>query len=254
MSNTPATSLETLVKRTRMLDFQSPLIQELVKHRGWRLASTSTAAAKAVYEFCRDEVLFGYNSEADDMPASAVLAEGLGHCNTKATLLMALLRAVGVPCRVHAFTIHKRLQKGAMTPFVYRMAPDEIVHTWVEAMVDDRWITLEGLILDKDYLHAVQNKFMHCAHPFLGYAVATKDLQHPQVDWTGGDTFIQRDGIAREFGVFDAPDDFYAQHGTNLKGVKGWLYRTYFYKQLNANIERIRREGALTSEVELCEH
>jgi hypothetical protein len=237
-----------------MLDFQSPLIQELVKHRGWRLASTSTAAAKAVYEFCRDEVLFGYNSEADDMPASAVLAEGLGHCNTKATLLMALLRAVGVPCRVHAFTIHKRLQKGAMTPFVYRMAPDEIVHTWVEAMVDDRWITLEGLILDKDYLHAVQNKFMHCAHPFLGYAVATKDLQHPQVDWTGGDTFIQRDGIAREFGVFDAPDDFYAQHGTNLKGVKGWLYRTYFYKQLNANIERIRREGALTSEVELCEH
>ena len=70
----------------------------------------------------------------------------------------------------------------------------------------------------------------------------------------GGNTFIQRDGIARELGVSDSPDDFYVQHGTILKGIKGWLYRTYFYKQLNANIERIRQERVQVSEVSPCEH
>lgn len=229
-----------LLLPTRMLNFDDPAIQQLISDRGWRQLSDSEQAAKGIYEFCRDDVLFGYNAQADDMPASSVLAEGLGHCNTKATLLMALLRAVGIACRFHAFTIHKRLQRGAMTPFVYFMAPDEIIHTWVEARVDHRWITLEGLILDRAYLQAVQLEFKNCAHPFLGYAVATADLQHPKVEWTGGDTFIQQAGIARELGVYDCPDDFYATHGTNLRGLKGWLYMNYFYKRLNRNIASIR--------------
>lgn len=231
-----------LLAQTTLLDYAAAPIQALVARRGWA-AMPPAQAARAIYEFCRDEIPFGYNASADDMPASAVLAEGLGHCNTKATLLMALLRAVGVPCRVRAFTIHKRLQKGAMTAFVYALAPREIAHTWVEAWVDGRWIALEGLILDQAYLRAVQQRFPSCAHPFLGYAVATPDLQHPQVDWTGGDTFIQREGIAREFGLFDAPDDFYARHGTNLSGLKGWLYKAWFHKQLNANVARIRAQG-----------
>ncbi|MFN7881910.1 MAG: transglutaminase, partial [bacterium] len=80
----------------------------------------------------------------------------------------------------------------------------------------------------------------HCTHPFLGYAVATADLQRPRVEWTGGDTFIQHDGIARELGIYKSPDEFYAKQGTNLRGIKGWLYRNYFYKRLNENISNIR--------------
>lgn len=64
--------------------------------------------------FVRDEVTFGYNA-SDDLPASRVLADHIGQCNTKGTLLMALLRAVGVACRFHRFTIDKALQKGAIT-------------------------------------------------------------------------------------------------------------------------------------------
>jgi hypothetical protein len=39
------------------------------------------------------------------------------------TLLMALLRAMGVPCRFHGFTINKALQRGAITGVAYRLAP-----------------------------------------------------------------------------------------------------------------------------------
>lgn len=238
-----AENLKELIQATKILDYNEPNIQALVASRGWNKIENKERVVHEIYDFCKDEILFGYNSKADDIPASSVLKEGLGHCNTKTTLLMALLRAVEVPCRLHAFTIHKALQKGAMTPFVYFMAPNEIIHTWAEAWIDDSWLALEGIILDPKYLHAIQDKFTQCAthqHPFMGYAVATQNLNSPQVEWTGNSTFIQREGIARELGIYESPDAFYAKHQTNLSGIKGWLYRNYFYKRLNENIANIR--------------
>jgi len=229
---------------TAILDFEAPAITRLIDSHGWRRLPAEHAA-RAVYEFCRDQIPFGYNAGADNLPASAILEEGLGHCNTKSNLLMALLRALGIPCRLRAFTIDKRLQKGAMTAFVYFMAPREILHTWVEVSLNGQWVVLEGVILDQRYLKAVQDRFSDCRHAFLGYAVATPSLAEPAVQWTGRDTYIQRDGIARELGLYDAPDDFYREHRTNLNGVKGWLYRNVFHKALNDNVQRIR-DGRLS--------
>jgi hypothetical protein len=45
---------------------------------------------------------------------------------------MALLRAVGVPCRFHGFTIDKALQKGAITGVAYQLAPRNIIHSWAD--------------------------------------------------------------------------------------------------------------------------
>ena len=242
MIDRPA-NLTELVQPTDMLDYKAPNIQALVADRGWMSFESKELVAREIYNFCKDEILFGYNSQADNIAASSVLKEGLGHCNTKTTLLMALLRVADIPCRLQAFTIHKSLQKGAMTPFVYFMAPKEIIHTWTEAWINDNWLALEGMILDSKYLQSIQSKFTKCAHhqhPFLGYAVATKNLQSPKVEWTGRSTFIQREGIARELGSFKSPDEFYAKHKTNLSGIKGWLYKSYFYKRLNENISNIR--------------
>ena len=248
--NTPKD--QDYLQRTGILDFDAPAITRLIDARGWRQLPEEQAA-RAVYEFCRDEILFGYNAGPDSLPASAILKEGLGHCNTKANLLMALLRALGIPCRLRAFTIDKHLQKGAMTAFVYFMAPREILHTWVEVKLHERWVVLEGVILDAQYLSAVQNRFVNCQHAFLGYAVATLSLAEPAVQWTGHDTYIQREGIARELGLYTSPDDFYQEHKTNLNGAKGWLYHNFFYKVLNDNVRRIR-EGALESDSRACDH
>ena len=101
-----------------MLDYSSPDIEKLVLSRGWR-DMPPFDRIRAIYDFVRDEILFGYNTD-DSIPASKVLADGYGQCNTKGTLFMAVLRSCSVPCRVHGFTIDKKLQKGAMTGFVYR--------------------------------------------------------------------------------------------------------------------------------------
>jgi len=226
-----------LLRCTPLLDFRHPEIERLISDRRWSALALRQRIG-AIYDFVRDEIAFGYN-EADDLPASRVLAEGFGQCNTKGTLLMALLRAAGVPCQFHGLTIDKALQKGAITGLAYHLAPREIIHSWVELWFDGRWVCLEGFILDADYLHSLQRRFPE-ARRFCGFGAATPDLSAPSVDWRGQDTFIQKDGIVGDFGIFDDPDAFYARHGVNLSGPRRWLFVHLVRKQMNANVAHIR--------------
>jgi hypothetical protein len=189
---------------------------------------------------CATRSPFGYNV-SDNLPASAVLADGIGQCNTKGTLLMALLRGTGIPCRLHGFTIDKRLQNGPLRGLAYWLAPRSILHSWVEARFEERWVNLEGFILDRAYLGALQQRFADHRGLFCGYGVATQDLQRRAVDWNGDDTYIQKDGINHDFGVFESPDAFYARHGVNLRGIRRWLFERVIRQRMNRNIESIRR-------------
>ena len=229
--------MNPLLAATPLLDFHHPSIESLVTQRGWRALNPDQRIG-AVYDFVRNEIPFGYN-EGDELPASRVLADGLGQCNTKGVLLMALLRAVGVPCRFHGFTIHKALQKGAVTGLAYLLAPRSIVHSWVEVALDGRWLNLEGFILDDAYLGRLQQRFAG-ARAFCGYGAATPDLMNPGVQWCGRDTYIQKDGINHDFGVFDSPDAFFARHGSNLSGFRRWLFRHVVRHRMNRNVQRIR--------------
>ena len=73
-----------------------------------------------------------------------------------------------------------------------------------------------------------------------GYGAARADVQCPRGDWNGRDTFIQKDGINQDFGVFDSPDEFYARHGVNVKGLKRWLFQNVIRQRMNGNVARIR--------------
>ncbi len=223
---------------TFLLDFEHPDIQALVRRRGWVDLPVGQRIG-AAYDFVRDEIAFGYNA-SDDLPASRVLADGIGQCNTKSTLLMALLRALEVPCRFHGFTIDKALQRGAITGLAYALAPRDILHSWVEVRFEAKWVNLEGFILDRVYLASLQRRFAGTRGAFCGFGVATPDLQNPPIDWVGRDTYIQRDGINADLGIHDDPDAFYRHHGVNLSGLKRWLFRNYIRHWMNRNVSRIR--------------
>ncbi len=199
---------DPFIAATSMLNFNHPSIERLVEDRRWRSLPTHDRIG-AVYDFVRNEIAFGYN-RADDISAAEVLADGFGQCNTKGTLLMALLRSVGVRCRLHGFTIHKELQRGVVPELVYPIAPEEIIHSWVEVETETGWPNLEGFILDAEFLSALQSTFTD-SPSLCGYGAGTDCLQAPPVEWTGGDTYIQETGIVQDFGTFDAPDDFYAK-------------------------------------------
>lgn len=226
------------LSETKMLDYSHPSIQKLIDSKGWRKMSEFDCI-KGIYNYVRDDILFGYNTD-DDIPASKVLKDGYGQCNTKGTLFMAILRACGIPCRVHGFTIDKKLQKGAMTGFVYKKAPQNVFHSWVEVCFEGKWYELEAFILDKEYLNKLQNINKDCTGAFCGYGVAVRDFQNPVIDFNRNNTYIQSEGINQDFGVYDSPDEMLKEHHQELSGIKKFAYRHYGRHMMNRNVRRIR--------------
>jgi hypothetical protein len=238
-SVTASIPTERHLQETELLDFSDPSLTDLVRNRGWA-SLPQYQGIERIYAFVQNEIAFGYN-EADDIPASQVLRDGYGQCNTKGTLLMALLRKCSIPCRFHAFTIDKKLQKGAISGLAFDLAPPNIIHSWVEVWYENKWVNLEGFIIDEPYLRSVQDRFPAVEGAFCGFAIATKNLKHPPIQWNGSDTYIQNEGINHDYGVFDAPDDFYEAHGANLRGIKRLMFKHVVRKWMNSNISRIRR-------------
>lgn len=236
-----STDIKNYLKRTAILDFDQPLIKSLIKEKRWNKL-TETEKVKQIYNYVKDEIKFGYNAD-DSMSASEILKDGFGQCNTKANLFMALLRAVGVPNRLHGFTIDKLLQKGAITGIWYILSPQNILHSWVEVYVNGVWFNLEGLILDKPYLTALQNMFSECNTTFCGYGAYTENLQNPKVEWDMNHTYIQEKGINQDFGLFDSPDDFYSKHQQKLSPISKWIYKYFVRHLMNRNVEKIRKSN-----------
>ncbi len=226
------------LEETTMLNFSNVSIQNLVGCRGWKRLS-EFERIKAIYNFVRDEIIFGYNTD-DNIPASKVLADGYGQCNTKGTLFMALLRACGISCRIHGFTIDKRLQKGAMTGIVYKLAPNDVFHSWVEVFLEGTWYELEAFILDKQYLSKLQKANLECQGAFCGYGVAVRDFKNPIIDFNRNNTYIQSEGINRDFGVYDSPDELLKEHHQNMTAFKAFVYRHIGRHLMNANVKKIR--------------
>lgn len=232
--------MQRYLQETGMLDFSHKSIKKLVASRAWERLD-DFHKIKEIYNFVRDEIKFGYNV-SDKICASKVLRGGYGQCNTKGTLFMALLRSVNIPCRIHGFTIDKALQKGAMTGIVYKKAPRNIFHSWVEVYYQNKWYNLEAFILDKDYLYKLQKHFADCSGAFCGYGVAVRDFQKPVIEWNANDTYIQSEGINQDFGVYDSPDELLKEHGQEMSRCREFLYRHIGRHLMNRNVRKIRNK------------
>lgn len=230
--------MDQFLRETGLLDFSHAAIERLVRERGWR-GLEPFERIRAIYNFVRDEILFGYNVD-DHIPSSKVLSDGYGQCNTKGILFMALLRACGVPCRIHGFTIDKKLQKGAMTGLVYAAAPSRILHSWVEVLLEDTWYELEAFILDRPYLEKLQQANPGCTGAFCGYGVATADFQNPVIDFNRNHTYIQKEGINQDFGVYASPDELLEEHRQEMSSLKLFIYQNIGRHCMNRNIKMIR--------------
>ena len=94
--------------------------------------------------------------------------------------------------------------------------------------------------MDEQYLSSLQQKFSQAKDEFCGYGVATKCFSSPDTDWRGQDTYIQKEGIHDDFGVYNSPDEFYLEKGTNLSGIKRWMYQRVIRHFINFNVVNVR--------------
>lgn len=233
--------MKDYLKETNLLDYNHPRIQQLIEERKWR-SSTEFEKIKQIYDFVKNEIVFGYNAK-DDFRASEVLQQGYGQCNTKSTLLIALLRGVGMPARTHGFMIDKAMQKGALVGLTYLLAPAKIIHAWAEVYYEGKWVALEGVIPDEGFYNGVQDRLQKKEDGYYGYAIAMKEKCAKNLCFTGVDTFSQSLSITDDLGLYASPDDFFQKYNNTPTFIKSFLFEKIFSKSLNKRLQKIRRTG-----------
>jgi Transglutaminase-like superfamily len=196
---------QAYLSATAYLNFQHPTIALLNE----RLATGSPAAherALRIHEFVQNEILFGWSPRFDREPASSVLASRVGFCNTKSTLFGALLRAAGIPARLHVVGISAAVLSGLIDP-----RSTYVDHSWTELWLHERWIRLDSYVLDRGFFLGALSRLRKSGQA-AGFG--THLLAH--CDWDGhSDRFVQfREDAAGsqwsdvDFGVFHDIADF----------------------------------------------
>ncbi|GAA0123115.1 transglutaminase-like domain-containing protein [Clostridium faecium] len=230
--------MKRYLKETKLLNYNSIEIQDLIGSRGWR-SLNEKEKIKSIYNFVKDEIKFGYNKK-DGMAASEVLIDGYGQCNTESILLMALLRAVDIACRIHGFLIDKRMQKGALTGIIYMLAPKKIVHAWTEVYFNGKWLALEGVIIDMAYFNNVKNNLCEYNGGYMGYGISVKNKDKINMCWNENSTYIQSFSITDDIGIFDNPDELFRKYNNANNKFKEVIMEKLFRKT-NKRLDDIRK-------------
>lgn len=235
------------IKETKMLNYNVKIMQELISSRNWQKLD-EYHKIKAIYEYVQNEILFGYN-RSDTLSAKQVLIDGYGQCNTKATLLMALLRGCNIPCRIHGFEVSKSFQKGATNTLISLLAPATIIHTWVEVYYEGQWLVLEGVITDKKYFETIKTMYPEVKKEFKRYAIATEDFENLSIDWDNNNTYVQSAAIVKDLGTFKSPDEFFEIYNQHWSKLKNFMYVHFGRKMMNDKVSKIRNRFKITRDI-----
>lgn len=230
---------EDWLSPTRHINHAHPKIQAIARER-IKTESTERGRALAAFHFVRDEIKFGFARGFWDMSASNVASAGVGYCNTKSTLFVALLRASDVPARQVFVDIHSGVLSGLINP-----GTTYVDHSFVEVWLDGAWIATDAYIVDPALFKAAQPRLLK-ENRLLGYGVH----QTGSNDWDGrSEAFSQfnrldpRPMSQRHWGAFADVGDFY-RHAPGTHNRLNPVLRTGFgllAAQANQAAEALRR-------------
>ncbi len=198
--------------------------------------------AMRLHDFVRDDVVFGWAPGFDRYRASEVLRDRIGFCNTKSTLLAALLRATRIPARIHFATITRKLLDGLIRP------PQPYVdHAYVEAWLDGRWVGTDSYNLDRTF-HARALARCRAEGRAIGYGVHANGT----TEWDGRTPAFSQfvdDGAVpdlsdEDFGCFTDLEAFKATgRGRNVENVPARIAIRLLTRAANRRVVSLR-EGA----------
>ncbi len=221
----------------------TPTVQEVVEQV---VAGTTTEQERAValHDHVRERVKFGFNPYFDAGAPDYVLACGVGHCNPKSRLLVALFRAAGLESHQHFVVIPKEILKGAIPTSRFWMIPGELSHSYVEVQIEGAWCAIDSHIVDSPLLHAAQAR-LAAEGRALGYGVRVDSTNA----WDGRcDAFSQFDPglMVEDHGRVDDLDAYFRSQRYRNQ-VLGLRFNAMFklmgdpgVAAINAHIEDLR--------------
>lgn len=223
----------------KLADFTAPSVQDKARELT-RDAKGARDKLARLFLFVRDGIAFGFPPEGDFVRASETLERGLGQCNTKATLLLALCKAAGLSARIHFSLISREIQKGFFTGIAYRLLPRELSHSWIEVEIDGQWRRIDTFINDLALFDAAKAEVRRRGWQ-TGYSVALKDGEASAELDLEHEAFQQMQAVTDDHGSWDDPADYYASplYRNRPGALRLWVYRRMI-AGINRRVEALR--------------
>jgi hypothetical protein len=219
-------------------DFRNPIVEakaaELAKQKTTRLEKL-----ESIFSYVRDEIKFGFPSKWDKVKASETIGYRIGYCNTKATLFVALCRALDIPARVHCGLIDFRIMQGIVPSFAFRFIPEAGSHSWVDLQIGGEWKQIDSYINDKPFYDKALKK-LRDDHQSLGYSICIADGKSSCEFNFGEKGFAQFGAVVEDHGVWDDASEYFATDKyTTFSAFQLGVYPV-LAKLANRGVRRIR--------------
>jgi hypothetical protein len=195
---------------------------------------------ESIFLYARDQIKFGFPRVWDEVKASETIYYGLGYCNTKATLMVALCRVAGIPARVHFGLIDIRIMHGILPSIVFPFMPKVGGHSWTEVQLDGEWKPIDSYINDKPFYDRALNKLQASSRP-LGYSISLESGKSSCEFNFGEQGFVHMGAVREDHGTWEDASDYFAteQYPRFASWQKALLPMILF--MANRNVTRLRQ-------------
>jgi hypothetical protein len=225
----------------KLSDYESEIVIKKAKEVIGE-AKTDREKIEKLFLYVRDGIKFGFPLKGDFVKASETIQSGVGQCNTKTTLFLALCKAIGIDARIHFSLIEKAIQRGIFPGFTYTLLPPLLSHSWLEAEINGKWHRIDTYINDKE-LYEKSRVLLKNKGWTTGYSIAcSKNASTADLD-LDNERFVQMDAVVGDHGTFDDPMDYYStdRYKNKPHGIKALLYKNLI-GMINGRIDRIRND------------
>lgn len=194
---------------------------------------------QSIFHYVRDEIKFGFPPRWDDVRASQTIGYKIGYCNTKATLFLALCRALSIPARVHYGLIDIRIMTGILPSFVFMFLPKKGTHSWMEIQINGEWKPMDSYINDKPFYEKSLRKLQN-SNQSLGYSVCIVDGKSSCEFNFGEKGFTQFGAVVEDHGVWDDASEYFATDKYTKMNAFLLMAFPVLAKVANRNVKKIR--------------
>lgn len=197
---------------TRLLQHDHPRIR-LLALRLTQLKGPARDKALACYQFVR-KLPFTCAADAPHTPSVEVLAARAGDSYTKSTLLVAMLRSLGIAARVRVVVLKAQYLRGLMD-----IGDHAVEHVFCEVALEGEWLGVDSYAVDLELGLVARTRLLREARR-SGYGVHMKG----QVTWDGASSSFGLFSCAdpsslpmQDLGVFDDVGHFHESTGHHLR-------------------------------------
>jgi len=223
----------------RLADDDHPLVRETAE-RLIRAEEAPRGRLEKLFYYVRDEIRFGFPMDGDLVKASDTIGLGMGQCNTKGALFLALCRASGIPGRIHFSLIKKEIQRGLFTGIGYLLMPPLISHSWIEVEIDGKWRRMDTYINDEAFFTGAKLALKGKGWD-TGYSISCASGECSADFHIDDEQFVQMGAVVADHGVWKDPSDYYRSEAyRNRPGFTKLILYRLMIKKINARVARIR--------------